>query len=150
MSRALIDARGLWRFRFIFLAVYGVGAMSSAAIGALLGGGVQPIATCVAVFYVSITLALLISLTRMGVRLKATATALVVPFIINLIAFLANQYLDSILPSGVAPIINVCVRLGCFLLIVLAGNWLFLRGYWTEILATLKQAVPRRRRSVGI
>jgi len=84
------------------------------------------------------------------VPLKATATALVVPFIINLVAFLASQYLDSILPIGVAPIINVGVRLGCFLLIVLAGNWLFLRGYWTEILATVKKAVPRRRRSAGI
>jgi hypothetical protein len=24
------------------------------------------------------------------------------------------------------------------LLIVMAGNWLFLRGYWTEILATMR------------
>ena len=145
-SRSLIEARGLWRFRFIFLAVYGVGGMSSAAIGALLGGGVQPIATCVAIFYVSITLAFLISLTRLGVRLKVTAAALIVPFIINLIAFVASQYLDSLLRIGVAPFISIGVRLGCFLLIVLAGNWLFLRGYWTEILATLRQAIPRRRR----
>jgi lipopolysaccharide exporter len=149
-GRSLIDARGLWRFRFIFLAVYGVGGMSSAAVGALLGGGVQPIATCVAIFYVSITLALLISLTWLGVRLKATAAALIVPFIINLIAFVASQYLDSLLRIGVAPFISISVRLGCFLLIVLAGNWLFLRGYWTEILATVRQAVPRRRRGTGI
>jgi PST family polysaccharide transporter len=142
-SRALIDARGLWRFRFIFLAVYGVGGMSSAGIGALLGGGVQPIATCVAIFYVSITLALLISLTRLGVRLKATVLALFVPFIINSIAFVASQYLDSTLRSGVAPVISVGVQLGGFSLIVLAGNWLFLRGYWTDILATVR---PRRRR----
>jgi hypothetical protein len=126
--------------------VYGVGGMSSAAIGALLGGGVQPIATCAAIFYVSVTLALLISLARLGVRLKATAGALLVPLIINLIAFASSQYLDSILRIGVAPIINVGARLGCFLLIVLAGNWLFLRGYWTEIL----QVLPRRRRSGGI
>jgi lipopolysaccharide exporter len=143
-GRALIDARGLWRFRFIFLAVYGVGGMSSAAIGALLGGGVQPIATCVAIFYVSITLALLISLSRLGVHLRATAGALLVPLIINSIAFVLSHYLDSILRIGVAPAISVGVRLGCFLLIVLAGNWLFLRGYWTEILAIVRQAVPRR------
>ena len=143
-GRALIEARGLWRYRFVFLAVYGVGGMSSAAIGALLGGGVQPIATCAAIFYVSVTLALLISLARLGVRLKATAGALLVPLIINLIAFASSQYLDSILRIGVAPIINVGARLGCFLLIVLAGNWLFLRGYWTEILATVRPAVPRR------
>jgi lipopolysaccharide exporter len=137
-GRALIEARGLWRYRFVFLAVYGVGGMSSAAIGALLGGGVQPIATCTAIFYVSITLALLISLARLGVRLKATASALFVPLIINLIAFVSSQYLDSILRIGVAPVINVGARLGCFLLIVMAGNWLFLRGYWTEILATVR------------
>ncbi len=89
-GRALIEARGLWRYRFIFLAVYGVGGMSSAALGALLGGGVQVIATCVAIFYVSITLALLISLARLGVRLKATAGALFVPLIINLIAFVCK------------------------------------------------------------
>jgi hypothetical protein len=121
--------------------------MSSAAIGALLGGGVQPIATCVAIFYVSITLALLISLARLGVRLKVTAGALFVPFIINLIAFASSQYLDTILGSRVAPIINVGVRLGCFLLIALAGNWLFLREYWIEILATVRKAVPRPHRS---
>jgi len=146
-GRALIEAKGLWRFRFIFLAVYGVGGMSSAAIGALLGGGVQPIATCVAIFYVSITLALLISLARLGVRLKVTAGALFVPFIINLIAFASSQYLDTILGSRVAPVIDVGVRLGCFLLIALAGNWLFLREYWIEILATVRKAVPRRQRS---
>jgi hypothetical protein len=145
-GRALIDARGLWRFRFIFLAVYGVGGMTSAGIGALLGGGVQPIATCVAIFYVSITLALLISLTRLGVRLKATARALLVPFIINSIAFVASQYLDSILRSGVAPVISVGVQLAGFSLIVLTGNWLFLRGYWTDILATVR---PRRRLGAG-
>jgi teichuronic acid exporter len=150
VSRALIDARGLWRFRFIFLAVYGVGGMSSAAIGALLGGGVQPIAICVAIFYVSITLALLISLTRLGVHLKATAAALIVPLIINSIAFAASQYLDWVLLTGVAPAINVGVRLGCFLLIVSAGNWLFLREYWTDIIATVRQAVPRRRQRAGI
>jgi lipopolysaccharide exporter len=149
-SRSLIEARGLWRFRFVFLAVYGVGGMSSAAIGALLGGGVQPITACVAVFYVSITLAFLISLTRLGVRLKVTAAALIVPLIINLIAFVASQYLDSLLRIGASPFISVSVRLGCFLLIVLAGNWLFLRGYWTEILATVRQAVPRRLRGTGI
>jgi lipopolysaccharide exporter len=146
-GRALIEAKGLWRFRFIFLAVYGIGGMSSAAIGALLGRGVQPIATCVAIFYVSITLALLVSLTRLGVRLKVTAGALLVPFIINLIAFVSSRFLDSILPSGVAPVINVGVQFGCFLLIILAGNWLFLRGYWTEILAVVRQAVPRLRRN---
>ena len=137
-GRALIQARGLWRFHFIFMAVYGVGGMSSAAIGALLGGGVQPIGTCVAIFYVSIALALLISLAKLGVRLKVTAGALFVPFLINLIAFVSSQYLDSILPIGVAPVINVSVRFGCFLLMVLAGNWLFLRGYWTEILAAVR------------
>jgi lipopolysaccharide exporter len=146
-GRALIEARGLWRFRFAFLAVYGVGGMASAGIGALLGGGVQPIATCVAIFYVSIALALLISLTTLGVRLKETARALFVPFIINSIAFVSSQYLDSILRTGVAPIVNVTVRFGCFSLIVLAANWLFLREYWTEI---LRQAVPRRQRSNGI
>jgi lipopolysaccharide exporter len=138
-GRSLIEARGLWRLRFIFLAVYGVGGMSSAAIGALLGGGVQPIATCVAIFYVSFTLALLISLTRLGVGLKATAGALFVPLIINVMAFVSSQYLDSILRIGVAPIIDLGVRIGCFLLIVLTGNWLFLRGYWTEILAAVRQ-----------
>jgi teichuronic acid exporter len=150
VSRALIDARGLWRFRFIFLAVYGVGGMSSAAIGALLGGGVQPIAVCVAIFYVSITLALLISLTRLGVGLRATAAALIAPLIINSIAFVASQYLASVLRTGVAPAIDVGARLGCFLLIVSAGNWLFLREYWTDIIATVRQAVPRRQRSAGI
>jgi PST family polysaccharide transporter len=149
-GRALIDARGLWRFRFIFLAIYGVGGMSSAAIGALLRDGVQPIATCAAVFYVSITLALLISLARLGVRLRATAGALLVPLIINSIAFVSSQYLDSILPIGVAPIVSVCVRLGCFLLIVAAGNLLFLREYWTEIFATMRLAMSRRKRSAGI
>lgn len=149
-GRALIEAKGLWRFRFIFLAAYGVGGMSSAAIGALLGRGVQPIATCAAIFYVSITLALLISLARLGVRVKATAGALLVPLIINLVAFVSSQYLDSILRIGVAPVANVGLRLGCFLLIVLAGNWLFLRGYWTEIFVTVRQAVSRRKRSAGI
>ena len=145
-GRSLIEARGLWRFRFIFLAVYGVGGMSAAGIGALLGGGVQPIATCVAIFYVFITLALLVSLATLGVHLKATARALFVPLIINLVAFVSSQYLDSILPIGVAPIIEVAIRLVCFLLIVLAANWLFLREYWTEILATVRQAVPGRQR----
>ena len=149
-GRSLIEARGLWRYRFIFLAVYGVGGMSSAALGALLGGGVQVIATCVAIFYVSITLALLISLASLGVRLKATAGAIIVPLIINLIAFDAQaSILIRCFGSGVAPFISIGIRLGCFLLIVMAGNWLFLRGYWAEILATVRQAVPRRRRGTG-
>jgi hypothetical protein len=146
-GKSLIDAKGLWRFRFIFLAVYGVGGMASAGMGALLGRGVQPIATCAAIFYVLITLALLVSLVRLGVRLKATALALLVPLIINLIAFVSSQYIDSILPIGALPILNVAAQLGCFLLIVLAGNWLFLRGYWTEIFVIVRQAVSRRKRS---
>jgi len=142
-GRSLIEARGLWRSRFVFLAVYGAGGMSSAAIGALLGKGVQPIATCVAIFYVSFTLALLISLTKLGVRLRVTAGALFVPLIINLIAFASSQLLDAVLPAGIAPPISVGMRFVCFMLMVLAGNWLLLRGYWEEILGIVLKSARR-------
>jgi O-antigen/teichoic acid export membrane protein len=140
-SRALIEARGLWRFRFTFLAAYGLGGMSSAAIGALTWGGVQAIATCVAIFYVSIALVLLVSLTRLGVRLRETIGSLFVPLMINVVAFFASQFLDRLVPIGVSPNLNAGVRLSCFMLMAAIGNWLFLRRYWTEILMTVRQAV---------
>lgn len=51
IGRSLVEARGLWRLRFVIVSLYGIGGMAAAVIGAWTGGA-QSVASFVTVYYV--------------------------------------------------------------------------------------------------
>lgn len=68
--RSLVEARGLWRLRFVIVSFYGLGGMAAAAIGALTGGP-QSVALFVTVYYVCFTALLPIALAKqLGTSLR--------------------------------------------------------------------------------
>lgn len=72
--RSLIEARGLWRARFIVLGAYGVGGTLAAALGTLIFGTVEGIALTVVLFYIGFTIPVFWGLTRLGVPLLLLLT----------------------------------------------------------------------------
>lgn len=142
--RAVLEARGSWRNRFLLLAVYGCGGIGSAALGAYLGN-LQSIANWVTAFYVAFSLALVASIPRvLGLELKRLRRALlgpVVAFAFCLLAtFVSSRFL---LDHGWASSKNY-VEIGTFAVASLAVNAIFFRTTWSSALGPILRRRPRR------
>jgi hypothetical protein len=131
-TRALLEARGLWRLRFGLLAVNGVGGIASAACGTFFGG-VGSIATSVASFYVSFGICLLLALGKLGLTVRQSATIAIKPVVLNCAALLASFVLTRLLiesrPVGALD----AIQLTAFLMLAGAGNLLLFRHEWVEL-----------------
>lgn len=134
VARALIEARGLWRGRFLILLLYGVGGMGSAALGTRIGG-IHAIAVCVATFYLAFCAMLLLWMTKLGVRLRPLFGDVIVPVILDLACLAASIYLTDLWLTGKSPLLRDGLRLGCFLALAAGGNWLVFKATWLELAA---------------
>jgi O-antigen/teichoic acid export membrane protein len=131
-ARALIEAHGLWQLRFTVMAVYGIGAISAAAIGAYMGDAIS-IAFAVSIFYVCFTCGLLVTLNRMGVSNVSMWKTLFLPLVINLVA----AYMAVIIVTTAFSADHLVVRSGAtallYLLLGAAANFLFMNQIWRDI-----------------
>jgi teichuronic acid exporter len=142
--RAVLEARGSWRNRFLLLAVYGCGGIGSAALGAWLGD-LQDIANFVTLFYLAFALALVAFIPRFLSlelnRLRRAVLGPVVAFAFCLLAtFLSSRFLFD---SGWAGSRNT-VEIGTFALASLIVNAIFFRATWMDALGTLVRRRPQR------
>jgi O-antigen/teichoic acid export membrane protein len=135
-GRSLIDARGLWRVRFVVLGVYGVGSTLAAAIGTLLGG-VHVIAIAVATFHVGFALAFVLVLARLGIPSRRTGALILLPLALTAVAYLIARTVTGALMPNANPLPYAVVMLVAFLASVALGNLLFMRTVWQEVRATL-------------
>jgi O-antigen/teichoic acid export membrane protein len=142
-GRSLIEARGLWRGRFIVMAAYGVGGMGSAAIGTLLGG-VTAIAVAVTTFYVCFAVVFLLVLRALGVPVKRSIGSILLPVLVTGLALAASLWLASMWPPGDSALWHDGVALAGFLLIAAVGNLLLFRDVWLQVLGGLVQRLRRR------
>jgi O-antigen/teichoic acid export membrane protein len=141
-GRALIEARGLWRARFMVLGLYGLGGISSAALGTLFHS-VGAIAACVAAFYVSFSLVFVLVLGRLGLPLRATAAAILAPLALTGVALVSAWLLAASLAPEAGSYSQSGVALLTFLVIVALGNVVFFRELWREILSILTRRIRR-------
>jgi hypothetical protein len=122
--RALLEARGLWRLRFLLLAGNGIGGIAAAALGTWLGS-VATIALSVSLFYVFFSLTLLVLLRGLGLRLDEIASITIKPVVLNCIALAI---------ALAAALHTVVVQIAIFLAIAgLANAWLC-REDWSTLL----------------
>jgi O-antigen/teichoic acid export membrane protein len=139
--RAVLEARGSWRNRFLLLAVYGFGGIGSAALGAWLGD-LQTIANYVTAFYLAFSLALIAAIPRfLGLdlgRLRRALLGPVIAFAFCLFATFASS--GFLLDRGWASSRNQ-VEIGVFAVVSLAVNAIFFRSAWSSALGTF---LPRR------
>jgi O-antigen/teichoic acid export membrane protein len=130
--RAVLEARGSWRSRFLLLAVYGFGGIGSAALGARLGD-LQTIANWVTAFYLAFAVALVAVIPRvLGLELDVLRRALlgpVVAFVFCLLAtFVSARYLTNLGGAGVGDFVEI----GTFAAASLAVNAIFFRTTWSN------------------
>ncbi len=139
-GRALIEARGLWRGRFVVLGSYGVGGMGAAAIGTLTGD-ISTIATMVAAFYVTFALAFLLVLRKLGLPLRRTVGSVLAPLALTGVALLAGEGLARLLVHDAHSSLRSVVQLFTYVAVVAGGNLLFFRDIWHEIVAVLLRRI---------
>jgi hypothetical protein len=143
-GRALIEARGEWRVRFLVLGVYGVGGMAAAAVGTLMGG-VHAIAVAVTVFYVVFAFGFVFVLNRLGLPMRGTVTALLAPLALTGAALLLGKMAAGALARDAAPMLQDATALATFLVVVALGIAMFFKDIWHEIAG----ALTRRLRRIG-
>lgn len=143
--RAVLEARGSWRNRFLLLAVYGCGGIGAAALGAYLGN-LQSIANWVTAFYVAFSVALVASIPRVlsidWNRLRRALLGPVVAFAFCLFAtFVSSRFL---LDHGWVSS-KTYVEIGTFALASLAVNAIFFRTTWSSALGSVFRRRPQRK-----
>jgi O-antigen/teichoic acid export membrane protein len=142
IARALIEARGLWRGRFIVLGLYGLGGMTAAAIG-ILWDGLHTIAPAVTAFYLAFAAALLLLFRMLGVPLKQSVAAILLPAAITGAGLVGGDVLATVLVHDAGSYVHATVTLAVFLAIVAAGNLVFMREVWREITSAVVQRLGR-------
>jgi O-antigen/teichoic acid export membrane protein len=147
-TRALLEARGYWRLRFGLLAVNGVGGIGSAAIGTFFGG-VEHIASSVAVFYVTFSLLLLLGLSKEGLTIRAYASIAIKPVVLNGAALVVSLAIPRLSLGGHYYGSLEVMRLLIFVLLVGMGNLLFFRTAWIDLLKGLGGRARRGTRTAG-
>jgi PST family polysaccharide transporter len=135
-ARALLEARGYWRLRFGLLAVNGVGGIASAAIGTFFGS-VEHIAISVTVFYVAFSLLLLLGLSKEGLTLRAAASIIIKPLVLNGAALTLSLAIPRMSLGGYSDGALEAIHLVIFALLAGAGNLLIFRTAWTDLLKGL-------------
>jgi O-antigen/teichoic acid export membrane protein len=132
-ARALLEARGYWRLRFALLAVNGAGGIASAAIGTFFGN-IESIATSVAAFYVTFSVAVLIALSKLGLKIGDSATIVVKPLLLNGAALTFSLAIPALtLPANYNRSLDA-IQLVIFLVLVGIGNLALFRDAWTGLL----------------
>lgn len=144
IARALLDARGLWRVRFLMMSIYGVGGISAAALGAITNN-LSTIALLVTAFYLVFAAILSSAMGRL-VRwpLRADATIVVPTLAINAVALIAAIVTANY--SSPHFLGARAVTLLFYMLFVGLGNYSFLRkesqDLWNNL---LRRAVAAKR-----
>jgi hypothetical protein len=142
-GRALIEARGEWRMRFVMLGIYGVGGMGAAAVGTLIGG-VHAIAAAVTLFYVVFALGFVLVLNRLGLPIRGTVGSLVAPLALTGAALLLGKFAaGALLARDAAPLLQDATALATFLVVVALGSAMFFKDIWHEIAGALTQRLRR-------
>jgi O-antigen/teichoic acid export membrane protein len=143
-GRALLEARGLWRMRFIMLAAYGAGGMASAGLGAM-AGGVTEIAMAVSGYYVLFSLVVMavgsgvVDLPR-GNILKSAY----MPLLLTLICAAASVFLVGKAFNDYPNLVNELAAFLTFSLLVAMGNIIVFNGAWKEVADTFLHSVRGR------
>jgi O-antigen/teichoic acid export membrane protein len=147
ISRALLDARGLWQLRFLVIGIYGVGGISAAAVGALTNK-LGNIALLVTGFYVlfAVTLSSIMGhLLRWSPRAGAISItpALAINGIALAGAVLVANYSSLYLPS--TPIVTLLI----YLMFVGLGIYCFLRHDFASLWSSLLRRDAEPEQSEG-
>jgi O-antigen/teichoic acid export membrane protein len=125
IARALLDARGLWRMRFLVISIYGVGGISAATVGALTNK-LSTIALLVTGFYVVFAAVLSLVVSRLVQwPLRPGATNMGPTLVINVIALIGAEAIASYSAFEFLSTRTVTVLL--YLLFVGLGTYGFLR-----------------------
>jgi len=133
--RALLEARGWWRYRFVLLAIYGVGGMSTAALGTLFHN-VDLIAVSVTAFYICFAAALLLLLRGYGVNWRDIAQRCIPAIVINGVALMISKALSMMINDSSSYIFTQLVEIVSYLIIALLLNAVFLKDVWSAIVIT--------------
>ena len=98
--RAVLEARGLWRSRFLLLTVYGLGTFVVVAISAF-GSNLNRMSLSLLVFYSIMGLLLLARLSRLLNRnLISCMSMLLKPLLVSLVCYLVAIVFGLFLPGG--------------------------------------------------
>lgn len=143
-GRAVLEAKALWRSRFVLMAIYGAGGMLSAAVGAMLGG-VALIALFVTIFYIFFAMGQHIFVSRQVGRVERTMWIIVVPFAMNLLALLISVVATIPLRDKVSNLAYQAAITLVFFGISGAASMRLFSNDWQELLAL----IPRRNASLG-
>jgi O-antigen/teichoic acid export membrane protein len=136
IGRALLDAQGLWRLRFLVIGIYGVGGISAAAVGALTNE-LSVIALLVTAFYVAFAAVLLFVVGRLvGWPPRAGAVNMAPTLAINIVALFTAEWIASYAPIQALSVRAVTVLL--YIPFVVLANYCFLRedfrNLWNSLL----------------
>ena len=140
-GRALIEARGYWRTRFVILAIYGFGAIAAAAVGAHVGG-IDAIALAITLFYTTFAAIFLLSQARLGLALKRIVPLVLMSLAVNCGALLLS--LSAPIATRFAPGLHQWLILALFLAISGVGNALFFRHAWLDALKVVVRRADLR------
>jgi len=137
LGRAVYDARGSWRSRFVLLALYGAGGMTSAACGALLGGTAS-VAACVAAFYLVFAAGTLVAVNRhLAVAQRRVWPTVVTVVVVHLLAFFACAEISAFSLWEQWSLARSMLGLAAFALTAVLVNMVFFRTPWQEISSVL-------------
>ena len=131
--RALFEARGLWRYRFVLLGIYGVGGMSAAALGTLFHN-VDFIAVSVTTFYVCFACVLLLLLRVYGVNWRDIARQFAPVIVVNGAALMISKTLSTTINDSPSDNFTQLVELVSYLIISLLLNTMFFKDVWRAII----------------
>jgi len=140
-GRALIEARGYWRTRFVILAIYGFGAIAAAAVGAHVGG-VDAIALAVTLFYTTFAAVFLLCQAKLGLALKRIVPLVLMSLAVNFGALLLS--FSAPIATRLSPDLHQWLILALFLAISGIGNALFFRHAWLDALKVVVQRTELR------
>jgi O-antigen/teichoic acid export membrane protein len=134
--RALLEARGSWRLRFLLLAGNGVGGIAAAALGTMFAS-VGAIALSVSVFYVLFALTLLVLARGLGLHLSEIAGITIKPVGLNCMALLIALLCTQQHASAGTDFVHAVAQIAIFLALAgLANAWLC-REDWSVLLQGL-------------
>ncbi|MCS6296466.1 MAG: oligosaccharide flippase family protein [Nitrospira sp.] len=144
LVRALLEAQGLWRKRFLLLAAYGAGGITAAGLGAWMGGATD-IALTVAAYYVLFSIGLILTMPRMlDLPLTALSSAVFGPIVLNIACAMAGMFLIEFLRYDFAGPMNTLLTTAVFLTLVVAGNVSLYYTEWRDVLSVMRKSFHAR------
>lgn len=142
LVRSIVEARGLWRSRSVLLTVYGIGAVTCAALGGATGS-LLVVAGVVTAFYLSFSVGLLIFVGHLTASpLSLVARRILPPSLICGVAVLMSLPVAA----GKVLILSLLQRsllaIAVYLAVSVALNALALRSQWRNGLLLVRQVLP--------